>query len=188
MGVIVTTDRNAGQMTRDTAVRDLRRSEIEIEAASPRDPTLYPRLLDEVVHLVATGVSGEAPALVAAGQVVRGTPWAGFRTGRARLASAAAAYLNWMAPPRPWAYEAAVIIEGRRPLAWRCPEGVLIDLLGAAGQPTRSLVPAARAAVPGSLVVRVLDLTAPTRSVYYEAGGAALPLLGSPWWFEGGAR
>jgi hypothetical protein len=76
--------------------------EIEIEAAKPRGPDLYPILLDRVVERLTDEDPDPTRALALAGQVVLGTPWAGFRSGRNRLASAAAAYITWIAPPEPW--------------------------------------------------------------------------------------
>jgi hypothetical protein len=168
---------------------EIDRCAVEAEAASPRTDDLYPRLLDQVVRELALDGAGPAAALAAAGRAVRSTPWAGYRTGRARLASAAASYLTWLAPPAPWTAIDVPEIAGRRPVGWSSPGGeVLIDLLSGGTRDIKRLMRAAGAAGIDFVAVRALDLLAPTRSTAYPKGGLPLPLPESPWWFAGGAR
>jgi hypothetical protein len=161
----------------------------EIEAGAPRDEVLYGQLLDRVVLRLACEALSPSSALAIAGQEVRGTAWSGYRSGRARLASAAAAYLTWLAPPPSWTPQPFGEIGTRHPIAWTSPVGdVLVDLLAGGALYAKSLVPAVRAAAEGPVVVRLLNVLAPMQSSAYLPNGQIVPLVGSAWWFEGGVR
>lgn len=165
------------------------RSAAQAEAALPRDDRLYPRLLDQLVRELAVCRAEPTAALAAAGRLVRGTSWAGYRSGRARLASAAASYLTWLAPPTPWAAVELPEIAGRRPIGWRSVNGdVLIDLLSGGPRDVKRFM-----RVVGELgieftAVRALDLLAPTRSTAHEKGKLPMALRESPWWFTGSGQ
>jgi hypothetical protein len=90
---------------------------IELEAANPRSGDLYARLLDQTIHLLAELGAAPSDALFVAGQVVRGSSWASFRSGRSRLATASATYLTWLAPPSPWTYVGGQTVSDRRPVS-----------------------------------------------------------------------
>lgn len=102
MVVTVTTQRNPGPMVTRGRAAPFDYCAAEVEAAVPPEDGRYHRLLDEVVHRLAGSGADATAALAIAGQVVRTTIWAGYRSGRARLASAAASYLTWLAPPGDW--------------------------------------------------------------------------------------
>jgi hypothetical protein len=176
-------------MTATETKIQLDRREVEIEAAWPKNEDLYPSLLDQAVHLMTAGGIEPTSALSVAGRVVRGTPWAGFLSGKGRLASAAASYLTWLAPPSSWQAVDVPRVDGRLPVGWMSPSGELVvDLLFGAGRIPRGLVPLVKAAAPTYSVIRLLNLTAPTQSVAYLPGGAIQPLNETQWWFEGEAR
>ena len=165
------------------------RAAVEMAAAvpNPKNEDLYPRLLDEVVARLVSERMEPTAALAVAGHVVRGTQWASYRTGRIRLASAAASYLTWLAPPAGWTPAPAPAITGRQPVAWCSPAGeTIVDLLGGGRTYVKQLAhPLAR--LGHFDAVRAIDLVAPTKSVAYPSGAHSLPLVESEWWF-GGAR
>lgn len=165
-------------------------AEAEVEAATPnpRNDQLFAQLLDRVVGELAADGAEPTEALAAAGRAVKGTAWAGYRGGRARLASAAAAYLTWLAPTEGWKYFDAGEVAGRRPIGWQSPEGVaIVDVLGG-GQAYTRIVRQVRAHYPEAAAIRVLDLLAPRRSRAYPKVSSSVPLVDTPWWFEGSAR
>ena len=165
------------------------RAAVEVDASTPnpKNEDLYPRLLDEVVARLLSERMEPTAALAVAGHVVRGTPWASYRTGRIRLASAAASYLTWLVPPANWTPGTAPAIAGRQPVAWCSPAGeTIVDLLGGGRTYVKQLAhPLAR--LGHFAAVRAIDLVAPTKSVAYPSGAHSLPLVESEWWF-GGAR
>lgn len=171
------------------------RTAVQVAAAKPADPAVFPVLLDRVVaQLVQTG-SGPTAALGVAGQVVRHTPWAGYRTGRSRLASSAAAYLRWMAPPEDWAAGKILKVSGRTGFTWVSPDGELIvDLLDVGDVDGHTLAAAlydhgtARAEALGGGVrlvgVRLMRLSNPTSSVLCTTRQRQVLLTTTPYWFE----
>lgn len=171
------------------------RSAVQVAAAKPADTAVFPRLLDQVVvELVASGGAPSA-ALGVAGRAVRGTTWAGYRNGRNRLASMAASYLRWMAPPEAWGAADPRSVSGRTAFPWVSPAGELIvDLLDVGDVEGHTLAAAfhahglARAAELGSGVhlvgVRLMRLTSPTSSVLYTTRQRQAPLTATPYWFE----
>lgn len=169
-----------------------RREMAEVEAAAaapnPKNDQLYAQLLDQVVGELAARGASPTEALAAAGRAVKGTAWARYRSGRARLASAAAAYLTWLAPTGGWEHFDAGEVAGRRPIGWQSPEGeVIIDVLGG-GQAYTRIIRQVRATRPEAAVIRVLDLLAPRRSQAYPKASTSVALVDTPWWFEGSER
>ncbi|MGH8979442.1 MAG: hypothetical protein ACRDWE_00270 [Acidimicrobiales bacterium] len=182
---------SAAQGRRKGEVSRTQMAAVEAAASNPRaeNDGLYGRLLDQVVGQLAVERAEPRGGLAAAGQAVRGTAWAGYRNGRARLASAAAAYLTWLAPPKDWATFETEQVGGRRPIGWRSPAGEsIVDLLGGGSIYVKGLVPAVRELHPDAAVIRAMDLLAPTRSVAYQRGAPAVPLLESEWWFAEDGR
>jgi hypothetical protein len=165
-------------------------SEIELGAAFPRQDGHYPAFLDEVVHQMCARSLGPTAALGVTARVLQGTNWAGYRSGKARLASGAASYLTWLAPPAEWSYVPLAPVGERRPVGWRSPGGELIaDVLAGDNAYVRRFSAASvKAAVPDVAAVRVLNLLAPRHSVALLASGKTNPLVDTPWWFEGGQR
>jgi hypothetical protein len=164
-------------------------AELELQAAYPREEGRYPQLLDHVVHAMCAQALEPISALVVTSAILRGTNWASYRNGRTRLASAAASYLTWLAPPTGWIYKDVGVVGDRRPLGWVNTDGeLLIDLL-AGGQidPRRGAGPVV-AAYRDAVAVRVLNLLAPRQSVVHHGTRQVGPLLESPWWFEGSGR
>jgi hypothetical protein len=158
---------------------------IELEAANPRSGDLYAHLLDRTIHLLAGRGAAPSDALFVAGQVVRGTPWASFRSGRSRLATASATYLTWLAPPSPWTYVGGQTVSERRPVSWQSPDGaVVIDVLLAVKRDDKTMAGRiSRDAGDEVVAVRALDLHAPNHSTVYEADGSVMPLTESKWAF-----
>jgi hypothetical protein len=171
-----------------------------LEAASPKNPHLAPRLLDLVVHDLLTHHGGDPlQALTVTGQVVRGTPWAGYRSGRSRLATMAACYLTWLVPPRPWRLVETTTISTKRitiqvageppryraGFTWKGPDGQrLIDLLLVDDMDRRVAWEAATDWRDGSQALRLLNLSAPRQSVLHTGPNAHIPLSESEWMFE----
>lgn len=165
-------------------------AELEAAAAAPNESNdqLYARLLDQVVGELAARGAEPIEALGAAGRAVKGTPWAGYRNGRARLASAAATYLTWLVPGSGWTHFDAGEVEGRRPVGWQSASGeTVVDVLGG-GRASSRIVRRVRDLYPEVTAIRVLDLLAPRRSVAYPKGMPSVPLVETPWWFEGAGR
>lgn len=171
------------------------RSAVQVAAAKPADPALFPALLDRVVAQVVQAGSKPTAALGVAGQVVRGTPWAWYRTGRSRLASTAAAYLRWMAPPEDWTVGEVLEVSGRAGFTWVSPAGELIvDLLDVGDVAGHTLAAAfhdhgaARVAELGPDVhlvgVRLMRLSNPTSSVLCTTPQRQALLTTTPYWFE----
>jgi hypothetical protein len=183
----VTLMREAGPR-RDAARCGMAEIEAAAAAPNPGNDQLYVRLLDQVVdELVARGAE-PTEALGAAGRAVKGTPWAGYRNGRARLASAAATYLTWLVPGNSWTHFDAGEVEGRRPVGWQSAGGeTVVDVLGG-GRANTGIVRQVRDLHPEAAVIRVLDLLAPRRSVAYPKGAPPVQLVDTPWWFEGAGR
>jgi hypothetical protein len=172
-----------------SSVNESERSEIQVKASTPRDPALFGQLLDRVVHELVLGQPDPTRALALAGRAVHSTPWAGYRTGRARLATAAAAYLSWLAPPEPWVTVEVAAVSSRRPIGWRSPEGALvIDVLAAGSREVTSLGRAVLRAGTGAVAIRSLDVTAPARSKVFVTGVMPMMLAESDWVFEGRVR
>ena len=189
MAVIETPMAEHARMTVTGAKVQVDRCAREIEAGAPRDEVLYGQLLDRVVLRLACEGGSPTSALAIAGQEVRGTAWAGYRSGLARLASAAASYLTWCAPAPSWAPHPFGEVGNRHPIAWTSPVGdVMVDLLAGGALYAKSLVPVVRAAAEGPVVVRLLNMLAPMQSSAYLPNGQIVPLVGSAWWFEGGVR
>lgn len=175
-------------VTRDD-IRPFDYSAAEVEASVPAEEGRYHRLLDEAVHRLAAARAEPAAALFVAGQVVRGTSWAGYRNGRARLASAAASYLTWLAPPKCWRYVELAPVSGRRPLGWASPEGdLVVDFLDVAPRAVKGCVRAVEKKAMAPVAVRVLNLLAPTHSVVHVPGASPIALYESKWSFGEGAR
>lgn len=102
------------------------RAAVQVVAAKPRSSAVLPQLRDKVVLDLVEGDRAPATdALAAAGRAVRGTSWAGYRSGRCRLATMAASYLRWLAPPATWSFVGAPSVSGRRAVAWLSPAGEL---------------------------------------------------------------
>lgn len=166
------------------------RSAVQVAAARPRSTAVLPHLLDRVVLELVDGARAPSTgALSAAGRAVRGTSWDGYRTGRARLATMAASYLRWLAPPATWSLAGTPTAGGRRSLAWLSPSGeLLIDLLDVGDTDGHTLVErlfAYGVSAAGQLAgVRLLRLSAPTTSVIYTTPERQQPLTDSPYWFE----
>jgi hypothetical protein len=173
-----------------TDVSEAERRIVEIEAAAPKDPDTFGQLLDAVVDELTRGEPEPTRALVIAGRVVAGTPWAGFRSGRARLATAAASYLNWVAPPLPWVrLDLDLSVDGRRPIGWCSELGVVfVDALVHGEREAASFARKLRKSGTEMAAVRAIDVLAPTRSKVYENGQRATLLRDSAWDFEGRAR
>lgn len=163
------------------------RAAIQVEASRPRSPATFAALLDAVVADLISQNLAPTAALAAAGRAVIGTPWAGYRNGRNRLATLAASYLHWMVPDADWSFAGVLEVGSRRPLKWTSEGGRRItDVLDLDGQ-ARSLVGAAFTAgdETGELtVVRLLRLSAPTSSLLYTTPKTHEPLMASPFWFE----
>lgn len=189
MVVTVTTERDANSMvTRDDAA-PFDYCAAEVAAAAPAEDGRYHRLLDEVVRRLAIAGAEPTAALAVAGQVVRDTTWAGYRNGRARLASAAASYLTWLAPPGDWKYTELSLVGERRPVGWRSPDGELVvDFLDVAPRAIKACVRGVEKMEMSPVAIRALDLMAPTRSTAYLGTAAPVALAETRWWFAGGAR
>jgi hypothetical protein len=186
--VIVTPAMERGAMS----VKDLTNAErriTEVEAAAPKDPELFGQLLDLVVDRLTKGPINPVLANEIAGQVTKGTPWAGFRSGRARLATVSANYLNWLAPPLPWArIDVVATATGRRPLGWVSAEGtVLIDLFVLNTRQGASFTRRLKVAGCTADVIRTIDITVPTRSKVLVTDARPVELVQSDWNFGGRA-
>lgn len=160
----------------------------DVEAASalpaPGNEELFPVLLDRVVGRLVESRAEPTRALWIAGQVVRGTPWARYRNGRARLASAAATYLTWLAPPESWKAFAAPKVGNRRAIGWRAPSGeVIVDLLGGGSAYVKALVKDLAPLCPEATAIRAIDLLHPRASTAYEPNALAALLPDTCWWF-----
>lgn len=177
--------RNAAVRQRYRMEMTIDRAAVEAAAAAPArgNEDLFPTLLDRVVGQLVTSRAEPTSALAIAGQVVRGTAWATYRNGRARLASAAAAYLTWLAPPEPWLGFEVPPIAGRQPIGWRAASGeVLIDLLGGGHVYVKQLV-RELARRDEATAIRAIDLLHPRASVAHAPGAQPVALPESPWWF-----
>lgn len=183
MVVIVTSPSDHGAVVTTDLSIDPRRS-AELEASAPRDRGLYAQLLDQAVHTLAAQRAEPSSALFVAGEVVRGTPWASHKTGRARLATAAAVYLTWLAPSSPWTYDGAEIHKSRRAVRWEGPGGrVVIDVLVANHRDKAMAQRILQGAGDEVAAVRALNLSSPNTSTVFESGGAVLAIAESSWSF-----
>jgi hypothetical protein len=172
-----------------TDVSEGERRIVEIEASAPRNPALFGRLLDRVVDELTRGEPEASRVFAIAGVVVAGTSWSGFRSGRTRLATAAASYLNWMAPPLPWArVDLDLIIEGRRPIGWRSDDDLLVDVLVQGEREAASFLQQLRQNGVEATALRAIDSLAPTRSKVYERGSRSVLLRDSAWDLGGRTR
>lgn len=135
-------------------------------------------------------------AITATAGVLAGSSWRSYRAGRARVATQAAVYLTWLAPPA--SYCCGGILElpgGRKAFGWRPPKGrqIFADVLSPAGVGEGDLHQLAEAALrqmtetSGGPVagVRVCAVSAPTRSVLATPAGTMVELTGTGLWFEG---
>ena len=163
------------------------RATVQIEARRPRSSESLGVFLDGLVSGLAAKDEPPTAALAAAGQAVRGTPWSGYRNGRNRLATMAAAYLHWLKPGPAWTFSGALEVEDRRPLVWTGEDGRrLIDLLDVNGNAQALVGPTFLAGGEiGPLAgVRLLRLDAPARSLFYSSPTRHERLLESDYWFE----
>ena len=155
------------------------------------------RLLHRTVASLLLNGEREGPAsLRAAAEAITGTPWAGYRAGRQRLATLTAVYLTWLLPPAKWAVE---IVSGEAALSptgidllWCGPGGELIadelTPLGARGRLivgdlASTLTRHVTARREGFAGVRVLALAAP-RSSLFCTGTSRQPLRDAGLWEE----
>ena len=171
--------------SRTAPARD--RAAVQVASSRPRsEETLVP-LLDTVVgDLVGRGLPATA-ALMAAGRAVAGTSWDGYRNGRNRLATMAAAYLHWISPGSPWQFTGSFEVGGRQILVWESVDGcTIVDLLDVTGS-AQALIPptfGACAQRDGFVGVRLVRLEAPMTSLFYKTPHSHELLAKSPYWFE----
>lgn len=171
-----------------TDCQTIDRAAVALEAAVPRVPGEHLSLLERLVlELVQPVRQPPTAALGAAGRLTKGTNRAGHRAGRARLASQAATYLNWMAPPPSWPCLGAVPAADRSALAWRVPSGqVLVDVLGCGDRSERAVIGDVFDAATGLgdvAAVRLLHVGAPRVSQLYDSPSSYRPLAGTQWCF-----
>jgi hypothetical protein len=170
------------------------RCAIEVDAAAPKNPNLQPRLLDGVVlELLKNHHADPLAALAVAGQMVRDTPWSGYRSGRARMATMAACYLTWLVPPSPWRLVDTTTMgqasQARVGFVFEGPEGQgLIDLLACGDADRRNAAEGATGCSESVVGLRLLNLSAPRQSVLYTSPHQHQPLAESAWMFEGVQR
>lgn len=161
---------------------------VQAATAKPRSTDLLGRLLDEtVLSLLDNGRSPTTEALAVAGRVVKDTPWRGYRSGRTRLATMAASYLRWLAPPESWSFTGSIDVAARRVMTWTAPDGIrLADLLdvgeNAGFGPFEELFDGGD--VDRLAGVRVLRVGAPTTSLLYTGPNRHESLVESAYWFE----
>ncbi len=160
---------------------------VQVRSRRPRQGHALEELLDRVVASLVEGGRPGTAALEAAGRAAVGTPWSGYRNGRNRVATLAAAYLRWLAPRDGWEHVGTLEVGGRRPLAWRSATGrLVVDLLDVDGESARLVRPAFGACgeLGGPAAVRLLRLGAPTTSLLYTSPTAHEALVGTDYWFE----
>jgi len=160
---------------------------VQIEASRPRSSSSLETFLDELIGEMAADDDSPFSALAAAGRAVRGTPWAGYRNGRNRIATMAASYLHWLKPGASWTFSGALSVEGRRPLVWGGDGHSLVDLLDVAGEAQALVGPTFHASANLGIIagVRLLRLTAPATSLLYTSPSTHQRLSETPFWFEG---
>lgn len=162
---------------------------------APKDPALLAHLLDQTLADLLVGPDRHDPtvALGAAGRAVAGTPWSGYRTGRARLSTLCATYLAWLAPPAGWSLTEIWAL-GRSAFVWSGPGGhALADVVTAAPpgapvlddelRPVVDAVVARGASLAGFAGVRLLALAGPRLSLLVDRSGVT-PLVDTALWFE----
>ena len=102
---------------------------------APSDGTVLPRLVHTLAAQIATSEVRPTPAMLkaAVARMVSGTAWSGYRSGRQRLASLGAVYLNWFLPTSDYCF-AQVPSEVRPVLRFDAPDGTwFVDELVTSG-------------------------------------------------------
>lgn len=149
-------------------------------------------LLDEVVAaLLVPHRRQPSDALAATAAVFADSRWRSYRAGRARVATQAAVYLTWLAPPSDYRLaDVAPLDSGRRSFVWKAPRARsgFADLLCPAGA-EEATAAHARALAVGSggpvcfAQVRLLSVSAPTHSMLASADRTLVRLCDSALWF-----
>lgn len=161
------------------------RTDIALDASAPAAKSPLPALLDKVIVTMLSQHDGDPTRVLAVtSEILRGTNWASYRNGRSRIATMAASYLRWVAPPTPWSFCRSEGLEDRRlGMRWSGSEGQLLDIIECQGRSDRS-VAAGAANLDDIVGVRLLRLDAPRHSIFYGVGASPVRIAETPWLFE----
>src|SRR5690606_28163779 len=114
------------------------RTAVSVEASRPSGGPDLPGLVDQAAAAPVAPRPPSTAAPAAPGRAVPGPHPARDRTGRPRLATLAASYLRWFAPPEPWQPQPPAHLGGRHAPVWAGPDGeTRIDLLDVGDDNTR---------------------------------------------------
>lgn len=125
----------AGVQAAVMACTKTRSSACAHSSMAPADGTVLPRLVHTLAAQIATSEVRPTPAMLkaAVARIVSGTAWSGYRSGRQRLASLGAVYLNWFLPTSDHCF-VQVPSEVRPVLRFDAPDGTwFVDELVTSG-------------------------------------------------------
>lgn len=163
-----------------------------LRAAAVSETETAAALLDLVVEQLLSPARLPATAAMAAtARVVRDTRWRSYRAGRAKIATQAAVYMNWLAPPADYTMT-AVEVAGRRLFVFDGPAGCFADLLipdlGGISSADCAVVGETFAALAETVAafggVRLLTVSEPTASMAAVSPTRLVALTSSPFRFE----
>lgn len=162
------------------------RAATQVAAARPHGTNQLPTLLDHVVADLVNADRDPTRALAAAGRACRETTWASYKTGRNRVATMAACYLRWLAPPESWTPAGTLAVGDRTVFLWADDGELIADVLAVGDQDVRDVVAAAFDGADGALdAVRAVRVNSPTTSTLHTHEMNVARLVETPYWFEG---
>lgn len=162
------------------------RPDVALSASRPSPDNPMPRLLDAVVLTLLAEHGGDpTSALCVTAELLRSTTWSRYRNGRSRIATMAASYLRWNAPPSPWVFDGAVPLgeSTRAGVGWRARAGRLVDLISCDRSEDRRIATCAHPRSSSEIGLRLLNLAAPRDSLFISSSGQPTPLGETSWFF-----
>jgi hypothetical protein len=161
------------------------RTDMGLDASTATADSPLPALLDKVIFTMLTQHCGDPTrALTITSKVLQGSKWKNYRSGRSRIATMAASYLRWLAPPEPrWFRCSENLQNDRLGLRWSGPEGEFVDIIECDSRADRRAA-AAAAHLVDVVGVRLLRLEAPRHSIFFTADDSPVRIAETPWLFN----